>query len=102
MRPNRKSLQIALAVCRLASLGLTLTAGTASRPGARATTATRTTTATATATGHPLCRDPDSAPDLKVKDLDGRELTLQTYRGKVVLLNSGPHGAARAARKFPA
>jgi thiol-disulfide isomerase/thioredoxin len=32
-------------------------------------------------------RDPDSAPDLKVKDLDGRELTLQTYKGKVVLLN---------------
>jgi thiol-disulfide isomerase/thioredoxin len=32
-------------------------------------------------------RDPDSAPDLKVKDLDGRELALQTYKGKVVLLN---------------
>ena len=32
-------------------------------------------------------RDPDSAPDLKVKDLDGRELTLQTYKRKVVLLN---------------
>jgi thiol-disulfide isomerase/thioredoxin len=32
-------------------------------------------------------RDPDSAPDLKVKDLDGRELTLQAYKGKVVLLN---------------
>jgi thiol-disulfide isomerase/thioredoxin len=32
-------------------------------------------------------RDPDPAPDLKVKDLDGNELTLQTYKGKVVLLN---------------
>ncbi len=32
-------------------------------------------------------RDPDPAPDLKIKDLDGRELTLQAYKGKVVLLN---------------
>ncbi|MGC2152128.1 MAG: TlpA disulfide reductase family protein, partial [Terriglobales bacterium] len=32
-------------------------------------------------------RDPDPAPDLKVKDLDGKELTLQAYKGKVVLLN---------------
>ena len=32
-------------------------------------------------------RDPDSAPDFKVKDLDGRELSLQAYKGKVVLLN---------------
>jgi thiol-disulfide isomerase/thioredoxin len=32
-------------------------------------------------------RDPDPAPDLKAKDLDGRELTLQAYKGKVVLLN---------------
>jgi thiol-disulfide isomerase/thioredoxin len=32
-------------------------------------------------------RNPDPAPDLKVKDLDGRDLTLETYKGKVVLLN---------------
>jgi thiol-disulfide isomerase/thioredoxin len=32
-------------------------------------------------------RDPDPAPDLKAKDLDGREITLQAYKGKVVLLN---------------
>ena len=32
-------------------------------------------------------RDPDPAPDLKAKDLDGKELSLDTYKGKVVLLN---------------
>jgi thiol-disulfide isomerase/thioredoxin len=32
-------------------------------------------------------RDPDPAPDLKAKDLDGRELSLDAYKGKVVLLN---------------
>ncbi len=32
-------------------------------------------------------RDPDPAPDLKIKDIDGRELSLQAYKGKVVLLN---------------
>jgi thiol-disulfide isomerase/thioredoxin len=32
-------------------------------------------------------RDPDTAPDLKAKDLDGKELSLEAYKGKVVLLN---------------
>ena len=32
-------------------------------------------------------RDPDPAPDLKAKDLDGKELSLDAYKGKVVLLN---------------
>lgn len=32
-------------------------------------------------------RDPDPAPDLKAKDLDGHELNLEAYKGKVVLLN---------------
>jgi thiol-disulfide isomerase/thioredoxin len=32
-------------------------------------------------------RDPDPAPDLKVKDLNGKELSLEAYKGKVVLLN---------------
>jgi thiol-disulfide isomerase/thioredoxin len=32
-------------------------------------------------------RDPDMAPDLKAKDLDGKELSLEAYKGKVVLLN---------------
>jgi thiol-disulfide isomerase/thioredoxin len=32
-------------------------------------------------------RDPDPAPDLKTKDLNGKELSLESYKGKVVLLN---------------
>ena len=32
-------------------------------------------------------RDPDSAPDFKLKDFDGKDLTLEAYRGKVILLN---------------
>jgi len=32
-------------------------------------------------------RDPDAAPDFKAKDLDGREIGLEAYQGKVILLN---------------
>jgi thiol-disulfide isomerase/thioredoxin len=32
-------------------------------------------------------RDPDPAPDLKARDLSGKELSLEAYKGKVVLLN---------------
>jgi thiol-disulfide isomerase/thioredoxin len=32
-------------------------------------------------------RDPDPAPDFKAKDLNGNEFSLETYKGKVVLLN---------------
>lgn len=32
-------------------------------------------------------RDPDPAPDLKTKDVNGKELSLEAYKGKVVLLN---------------
>jgi thiol-disulfide isomerase/thioredoxin len=32
-------------------------------------------------------RDPDVAPDFKAKDLDGREIGLEAYQGKVILLN---------------
>ncbi len=32
-------------------------------------------------------RDPDPAPAFQLKDLDGKELKLQAYRGKVILLN---------------
>jgi thiol-disulfide isomerase/thioredoxin len=31
--------------------------------------------------------DPDPAPDFQVKDLDGKDLSLGAYKGKVVLLN---------------
>jgi thiol-disulfide isomerase/thioredoxin len=32
-------------------------------------------------------KDPDPAPDFKVKDLDGKVLSLEAYKGKVILLN---------------
>ena len=32
-------------------------------------------------------RDPDPAPELKAKDLNGQDLNLEAYKGKVVLLN---------------
>jgi thiol-disulfide isomerase/thioredoxin len=32
-------------------------------------------------------RDPDPAPDFKTKDLDGKDLTLEANKGKVILLN---------------
>jgi thiol-disulfide isomerase/thioredoxin len=32
-------------------------------------------------------KDPDPAPDFKVKDLDGKVLSLEGYKGKVILLN---------------
>jgi thiol-disulfide isomerase/thioredoxin len=32
-------------------------------------------------------RDPDPAPNFKAKDLNGNEFSLETYKGKVVLLN---------------
>ncbi len=32
-------------------------------------------------------RDPDLAPELKAKDVNGKELSLDAYKGKVVLLN---------------
>jgi thiol-disulfide isomerase/thioredoxin len=32
-------------------------------------------------------RDPDPAPDFKAKDLDGKDLTLEANKGKVILLN---------------
>ena len=32
-------------------------------------------------------KDPDRAPDFKAKDLDGKDIALEAYKGKVVLLN---------------
>jgi thiol-disulfide isomerase/thioredoxin len=32
-------------------------------------------------------KDPDPAPDIQVKDIDGKDLSLQAYKGKVILLN---------------
>jgi thiol-disulfide isomerase/thioredoxin len=32
-------------------------------------------------------KDPDPAPDFQVKDIDGKEVSLSAYKGKVILLN---------------
>jgi thiol-disulfide isomerase/thioredoxin len=32
-------------------------------------------------------KDPDPAPDFQAKDLDGKDLSLQAFKGKVILLN---------------
>jgi len=84
MSTGGKSLQIALVVCRLSlGLGLTLAPLTARaqllQPEQQQQQQQQPVIR--------FVRDPDAAPDLKVKDLDGKELTLQSYKGKVVLLN---------------
>ncbi|MGA9528905.1 MAG: TlpA disulfide reductase family protein [Terriglobales bacterium] len=88
MRTNGKSVQIALGVCRLVSLGLTLTLIPLQ---ARAQLLQPEQQQQKQQQQQQLVirfvRDPDPAPDLKINDLDGKELTLQTYKGKVVLLN---------------
>lgn len=83
MRTGGKSLQIALGVCRLVSLGLAL----AMLPLEARAQPLQPEQPQQQQPVIRFVRDPDSAPDLNVKDLDGRELTLQTYKGKVVLLN---------------
>jgi thiol-disulfide isomerase/thioredoxin len=80
-RTGGKSLQIALGVCQLVSLGLALIPLKARAQLQQPEQQQQQQLLIR------FVRDPDSAPDLKVKDLDGRELTLQTYKGKVVLLN---------------
>jgi thiol-disulfide isomerase/thioredoxin len=81
MRTGGKSLQITLRVCRLVSLGLALLPLNARAQLLQPEQQQQPQPVVR------FVRDPDSAPDLKVKDLDGRELTLQTFKGKVVLLN---------------
>src|ERR1700723_2277684 len=83
MRTGGKSLQIALGVGRLVSLGLAL----AMLPLEARAQPLQPEQPQQQQPVIRFVRDPDSAPDLNVKDLDGRELTLQTYKGKVVLLN---------------
>ena len=80
-RTSGKSLQIALGVCRLVSLVLALIPLKARAQLLQPEQQQQQQLVIR------FVRDPDSAPDLNVKDLDGRELTLQTYKGKVVLLN---------------
>src|SRR6516162_4225719 len=83
MLQHGKSLRIALGVCALASVGLTLMPLESHaqvqpqqlQPQQQQQLVIR------------FVRDPDPAPDLKAKDLNGKELSLEAYKGKVVLLN---------------
>ena len=78
MRQNRTSVRIGLGVCALAGLWLAVLplqseAQLQTQPQQQVVIR--------------FVRDPDPAPDLKAKDLDGKELSLEAYKGKVVLLN---------------
>jgi len=78
MRQNGKSLRIALGVYALTGLGLALMS-LESRAQLQQEQQQQLVIR--------FVRDPDPAPDLKAKDLDGKELSLEAYKGKVVLLN---------------
>jgi cytochrome c biogenesis protein CcmG/thiol:disulfide interchange protein DsbE len=67
--PLPKPLRSALFVCLLSALSFFPQAAAAQLPVIR------------------FVRNPDPAPDFKVKDLDGKDLSLEAYKGKVILLN---------------
>ena len=78
IRHCQKSLRIALTVCALAALGLAPESQAQlqqPQPQQPQQLVIR------------FVRDPDPAPDLKAKDVNGTELSLEAYKGKVVLLN---------------
>ena len=80
IRQHGRSLRIALGVCALAGLGRALMpleshAQLQQRQEQQPQLVIR------------FVRDPDPAPDIKAKDLNGKALTLEAYKGKVVLLN---------------
>ena len=79
---HEKSLRIALGVCALAGLGMAL------MPlEARAQLQQQPQQPKQQQLVIRFVRDPDPAPDVKAKDLNGKELSLEAYKGKVVLLN---------------
>lgn len=80
MRQHGKSLQIALWAYVLAGLGLALTP-LESRAQLQEPQPQQQQLVLR------FVRNPDPAPDLNVKDLNGNELSLDAYKGKVVLLN---------------
>ena len=71
MRPVPKAVGIALAVCVLTGSAVALLPleSRAQQPVIR------------------FVRDPDPLPELKTKDLDGKELSIEAFKGKGVLLN---------------
>jgi thiol-disulfide isomerase/thioredoxin len=85
MRQCGKSLRIALGVCSLAGLGLALMpleshAQLQQQPQQQQQQQKQQLVIR-------FVRDPDPAPELKAKDVNGKELSLEAYKGKVVLLN---------------
>jgi len=78
MRQRGKSLPIALGVCTLAGLAWTLMALQAHAQLQEQQPRQLVIR---------FVRDPDPAPDLKATDVNGKELSLENYKGKVVLLN---------------
>jgi len=70
LRQLPKTFRFALAVCVLAGLGLVLPLESRAQSPVIG-----------------FVRDPDPAPEVKAKDLDGKEFTLEAFKGKVVLLN---------------
>ena len=88
MRQCGKSLRIALGVCSLAGLGLALMplesyAQLQQQPQQQQQQQQPQQQQLVIR----FVRDPDRAPELTAKDLNGKELSLEAYKGKVVLLN---------------
>src|SRR6516165_6035390 len=82
IRQHGKSLRIALGVCALASVGLALMPLQSQQQLQQPQQQQQQQQLVIR-----FVRDPDTAPDLKAKDLNGKELSLEVYKGKVVLLN---------------
>jgi thiol-disulfide isomerase/thioredoxin len=81
MRQHERSLRIALGVCALAILG------SAVMPLESHAQLQQRQQQQQQQLVIRFVRDPDPAPDIKAKDLNGKELRLEAYKGKVVLLN---------------
>src|SRR6516165_5703876 len=82
IRQHGKSLRIALGVCALASVGLALMPLQSQQQLQQPQQQQQQQQLVIR-----FVRDPDPAPDLKAKEVNGKELSLEAYKGKVVLLN---------------
>ena len=79
MRQHERSLRIALGVCALTGLGRALMPLESHAQLQQRQEQQQLVIR--------FVRDPDPAPDIKAKDLNGKALSLEAYKGKVVLLN---------------